>query len=441
MYLYRSSLFVTSMVILNLFTSCGSAHHTTEAKVDLSTLIEHSQVFNNHFTGFSLYDPVIHKTLYAYNDQKYFTPASNTKILTFYTALSFLPDPLPAFKYMIHGDSLIIKGMGDPTLLHPLWPQHPGLSFIINSDKRVFIVTDALQDEAMGDGWAWDDYSYYYQAEKSALPMYGNLIRIEYDSLAQSHKVFPAYFQGTWSNLTGKSSSNPYYRMQNDNDFRINVNRKTLTYIPFKTDAATINNLLSDTIHRSVRALWSAQVDPDSTWVLMPGVSADSVYAQMMKVSDNFIAEQLLLETGAYILDTLNTTKAIQYAKTHLFQNIPDPLQWVDGSGLSRYNLFTPRSIIYVLEQIYHKISEDRIKSIFPGGGVSGTLQTIYGAQTPYIYAKTGSLMNNYALSGYLFTKSGKILIFSFMHSNYTGSVMPIREEMQKTLEFVRDHY
>ena len=55
------------------------------------------------------------------------------------------------------------------------------------------------------------------------------------------------------------------------------------------------------------------------SWKMQYGVQNDSVFSQMMKVSDNFIAEQLLLLSYAYLTDTLNTSKMIAKAKSGLF--------------------------------------------------------------------------------------------------------------------------
>ena len=46
---------------------------------------DESPVFSKSFTGFALYDPAEGKMLHEYNSDKYFTPASNTKILTLFT--------------------------------------------------------------------------------------------------------------------------------------------------------------------------------------------------------------------------------------------------------------------------------------------------------------------------------------------------------------------
>jgi D-alanyl-D-alanine carboxypeptidase/D-alanyl-D-alanine-endopeptidase (penicillin-binding protein 4) len=64
-----------------------------------------------------------------------------------------------------------------------------------------------------------------------------------------------------------------------------------------------------------------------------------------------------------------------------------------------------------------------------------------YKADSPYIFGKTGSLSNNHCLSGYLITKSGKTLIFSFMNSNFVASTSDIRSNMQGILEYIRDNY
>ena len=88
------------------------------------------------------------------------------------------------------------------------------------------------------------------------------------------------------------------------------------------------------------------------------------------------------------------------------------------------------------------KNQESGEEQYFPVGGKSGTLKNWYsGNPKPYIHAKSGTLGNNYNLSGYLVTNSGKILIFSYMNNHYLHSNNAIKEKMQTTFEWLRDNY
>lgn len=438
----KSIAILYAVILGGLFSACSSSYKIRKTQAELNSILKGSPIFNNHFTGFILYDPVSKTTLADYNGTKNFTPASNTKILTLYTALSILPDSLPSFKYQLAGDQLIMKGMADPTLLNPLWPDHPGFKRIQEA-KQLTLVLNLMQDKALGEGWAWDDYTESYQAEKSDLPLYGNLVRFNYPKSGSKFEVYPPYFQHRWTDLSIVKGESKYNRSLNDNEFGLAKPDSNGTwYLPYKTDPHTIRRLLEDTLKHKVLLSWAENLDHLIKWKTAYGVQVDSVYAHMMKVSDNFIAEQLLLMCSSYLFDTLNTAKIIDYAKKNVFNSMLDSNQWVDGSGLSRYNLISPRSIVYVLDQIRNKMSWEKIQSTFPAGGVSGTIKNYYpGNGKPYVFAKTGSLSNNHALSGYIQTNSGKVLIFSFMHSNYTGSAAPIRSEMRKTLEFIRDSF
>ena len=160
-----------------------------------------------------------------------------------------------------------------------------------------------------------------------------------------------------------------------------------------------------------------------------------------MRNSDNFLAEQLMLVVAGTISDTLRTEIAITYAMDSLLSQLPDKPIWVDGSGLSRYNLFTPRSIVKVWELIYKMIPEERLFELIAVGGQSGTIEDWYESDPPYIFGKTGTLRNNHCLSGFLKTRKGKTLIFSFMHNNYTQSSSTIKAEMQKILWEVHENY
>jgi D-alanyl-D-alanine carboxypeptidase/D-alanyl-D-alanine-endopeptidase (penicillin-binding protein 4) len=142
-------------------------------------------------------------------------------------------------------------------------------------------------------------------------------------------------------------------------------------------------------------------------------------------------------------LDTLKTESAIKEIKENELATIANELLWYDGSGLSRYNIMTPNALVTVLEEIRNKIGDQGIKKIFPAGGVSGTIKNWYQGELnrPYIYAKTGTLRAVHCLSGYIYTDSGKTLIFSFMHNNFKGSSNPIKEKMNSLLQLIKAKY
>jgi D-alanyl-D-alanine carboxypeptidase/D-alanyl-D-alanine-endopeptidase (penicillin-binding protein 4) len=157
-----------------------------------------------------------------------------------------------------------------------------------------------------------------------------------------------------------------------------------------------------------------------------------------MHNSDNFFAEQTLLMASNEYLGYMSDEKMIDTILTSTLASLPQRPKWVDGSGLSRYNLATPASIVFLLNKMKNEFGLERLKEILPTGG-KGTLLNYFKTEAGYIFAKTGTLSNNCALSGFLITKKGKLLIFSVMNNNYITGATPIRRAVEKFLKQIRE--
>src|SRR5690606_17086705 len=105
------------------------------------------------------------------------------------------------------------------------------------------------------------------------------------------------------------------------------------------------------------------------------------------------------------------------------------------------YNLFTPRSIVMLLDKILEIVPQKRLFSLLATGGKSGNLKDYFKEEKPFIFAKTGTLSNNYCLSGFMLTKSGKLLIFSFMNNNYIIPEKVIKNEVALIIRNIYENY
>lgn len=390
-----------------------------------------SDFYSTQFTGFYLYDPITKEELYNYNGNKFFIPASNTKIFTLYTAMKMLNDSIPAFKYQLINDELHVQGTGDPTFLHPKYKNTRAVDFLKNNGSKLIFHWNNFDEESFLPGWTWDDFRKNYSPERSQFPIHENLVSISKNG--NSIKTFPTYFE----ELT-EIREMPEPRSFYDNKFYIS-NKKRSAKVPFIVNETVIEKSLSQILGKPVDMVKSPMAREAKVFYSQ---KSDDVYREMMENSDNFLAEHLLILASSTLPGKLSAAEIIAYAKQNLLKELKQQPEWFDGSGLSRYNLFTPQSFSQVLEKMYNEFPEERLFSIFPIGGKTGTIKNRYrDTMQPYIYAKTGTLSNNVTLSGYLKTKSGRTLIFSLMNNNSVKNLSWIRNENEKLLRIVRDHY
>ena len=404
-----------SVLIVFLFANCKT---TKLAKTFNKKIV--IPFYNNQFTGVYVYDISADKVLYNYNGEKYFTPASNTKIVTLFAGLTLLPDSIPAFKYAIDKDTLTIQSTGDPSFLHNYFKDSTALK-MAKKYAKVNLIVDNIKDKRFGPGWAWEDFDSYYSAERSAFPMYGNVITVKNED---SILVQPSSYQDKI-----KITDGFYGRKEFSNVFYFRKDRKAATEIPMIIDSTLIVNLWSHILPKKISIQKSTENIPSSIAYSIP---SDSLYRRMMEVSDNFLAEQILILASSTFSDTLSSSRVRKYLLENQLKDIKQQPRWVDGSGLSRYNLFTPMSFVEVLTKMYKTIPQERLFHLFPYKQFSAK---------KFIYAKTGSLGNNYNVSGFLITASGKVLAFSFMNNHFKKTNNEIRTQMQRMFEWLRDNY
>lgn len=423
-----------------LLSSCSTSKRIMPSFQSLDMAIDTSKAFSSGFAGVHITDLNTGEILFSRNASKYFTPASNTKIFTLYASIKYLGDSIPALKYVETDTSLTFWGTGDPTFMHTLFPESGTLDFLKSKSKtkKLFQSYGHSKVKPFGEGWAWDDYNDYYQPEISSFPAYGNVLTVKKDSLGISGK--PEFMM----NKTIMNASTKYVQRNKEfNQFVLPALLDTVkSYyqeIPYKDAELSNRQILESLLSVPVNPVYLPVSSDAKTYY---SISTDTVLRRMMQISDNMLAEHLLLLSGMAKYDTVSTEYAIKMVKENLMNDLIDAPQWVDGSGLSRYNMMTPRSITQLLKKMYQSSDEKRIFSMMAVGGVNGTIRNMFkNGDGPYVFAKTGSLFGVYTLSGYLITRTGRKLIFSFMNNNFSGPTSGVRRDVEKVLNAVRDMY
>ena len=384
-----------------------------------------------YFKGISVINAETGKPLIDFNGDKYFTPASNVKLFTLYAGWKTLQDSIASFDYVRTGDSLILRGTANPLFLSDSLDKK-ALQFLGNSHEKIYLKDNEIEEPVYGTGWSWDDYLYAYMPEKHIFPIYGNVVTVK--KMGDSVRVNPDFFKEK-IHLT---ESSRVIRDRDANEFYLRKsNDLTDRQVPFKTSNQLVADLLSNKLNRKVVLIKNDHVYDFKSF---KEVSYDTLYTRMMVNSDNFLAEQVMLRVGSVAIGEYSVKQAIQFSLEHYFSDIPHKPRWVDGSGLSRYNLFSPKNMSYLLKKMYDEIPREQLFAYLPQGGVNGTLKDNYIGQS-YIHAKSGTLSNNYALSGYVITKKGKVLIFSYMNNHFQGNSLQRKKEVSIFLKKLHESY
>ncbi|RAK65166.1 D-alanyl-D-alanine carboxypeptidase/D-alanyl-D-alanine-endopeptidase [Hymenobacter edaphi] len=406
--------------------------------------LDNSPILRQHHAGLQLADVATGEVLAAWHADKYFTPASTQKLLTLYAALRLLPDSVPALRYVVRGDTLLFRGTADPTFLHGDIPSTRAYQLLRRWPGPLGYAETPMADAKLGPGWSWDDYPYYFQPERGPFPVYGHTVRFYYRRPGQSTvAVRPAWFRAATQKAPPGAASPDHVRRE------LEANRYTwfpaprawVDEVPFRTDAALLLSLLRDTLKRDVQPVrW--RLRPGETAKTYYGLNVDSLLRRCIRVSDNFLAEQTLLLCSAQLgHDTLSIARTVQHVRRQgWLRTLPDSVAWVDGSGLSRQNLTTPRNQVALLLELHKLVPEARLFDLLAAGGRQGTLKRAYrDPKGLWFWGKTGTLTNNHNLCGYLRTRSGRLLAVSFMNNNHLAETSVIRREMERVLTLVRE--
>ena len=441
------------------------------------------------------------RVLFEENSEKLLRPASNMKLYTVATALDRLsPDyrfvtsayarARPDADGTIRGD-LIIFGRGDPSLAARF---NNGDYFKAINDLASRIAAagvkrvdgDIVGDESYfsgpqyGSGWEWEDLTWYYGAEISALTVNDNALDlfvkpgIRVGSLANittgppdplltiSNQVITSakgsrreisIFRGLGENRITISGSIP----MDDRGFTsgIGISHPALFFVYLLRSALLQKGVSitgrSRTTGGEEQTLLTAGTSitsgPNGSST-SPGASSQSeiatlqsppfslIAAQTLKPSQNLYTELILRTLGKlYPADNAAAAKltseeaGLEVVKSFLKSAgiRPESLVLSDGSGLSRNDMVTAEASVQLLTFMSRHRYADVFREALPIAGVDGTLRNRMKGTVAEnnVRAKTGSLSSAASLSGYVTTASGEKLVFSIMVNNFGSDLEP----------------
>lgn len=412
-------------------------------------------------------------TLFAYNAGKLMMPASNMKILTLAAAAeqfgwdhqfkTSLETTAPVQDGVLRGD-LFVRGGGDPTIstrgkrdqiVFDEWAAALRSAGITTVEGRIIGDDQAFEDQGVGPGWSWDYLEAGYAAPVGALQFNDNTADLRVSpGAAAGDAGGVALAPGSGLTVVNRVRTVP--PVTGGARGSVNVERRIdrpeveisgmlpLGAQPISRSVAVLNptlffvqSLKNALIARGITVTGDAVDIDDVAQELMPQADAvrrvlvmtpsaplHDVATVLMKVSQNQYAETFLKALGA-ARGGLGTTTAGRRAAAETFRawGIPDDGYVIsDGSGLSRYNYVAPSAITTILARMYEDPRHrDAFSATLPIAGKDGTISTRMRRSRAEgnAIAKTGSIANVRALSGYVKARNGETLAFAILANDF----------------------
>ena len=432
-----------------LIVSCQSSKNLRNIA---QKLVKDSTIQTGH-VGYCIYDLSANKMLTAYDADKLFIPASNTKLFTLYAGMKYLKDSLNGLFYKYSNDTLVVLPTGDPTLLSSDFSVHPVLDFFKKNTKTFVLLEPATTLNPYSKGWAWDDQQESFMTQRSAMPVYGNNLKLEWKKnndipenqfqyeLTTLNMRPPGYLLETKVDTSLKE--NKIERKPNSNVYTLTANNKSKSIefsVPIETFGLEAAMNILQSVSTPKATVKKNPYNNQEGFTPIRSQSSDSLFRIMMHRSDNFYAEQVLLMAGNEMNTGFEEEKTIGALLEGDLKDIPQKPRWVDGSGLSRYNLFSPKDMVFIIQKLINEFGIERITNILPTGG-AGTLKNMFLTDKGFVFAKTGSMGNTYCLSGLMKTVKGKTLLFSIMTNNFSGKTADVKKPIEQLLHDIRMKY
>lgn len=403
--------------------------------------------------------------LYEKNADQLFIPASTAKIFTAGAALSQL-GPEYTFETRLLTDgkikrkilegNLYIQGSGDPSLtlqdLEALVLQLR-LSQVTEIDGDLIVDNFAFDEFAKGPGWMWDDFNGKSFCQMNALSVNHNLIHIWVQpstAIATAPKVF-AYPKTGFITIENcaitdeKKETLSVERMLGKNTIRvkgeIGVKSALKCYeIPLKGPHLYAGTLLKTALQKAgitCKGKIKIRKTPVQAEELTVHKSQPlaTLLKTMLKDSDNLYADNFFKVLGSiYAREQGSWKNGSMAVKAHLEKEAGLPLQdmvLLDGSGISRYNLVSPRILTnYLLWAHNSSPFSHEFLSALSLAGRDGTLKKRFCSGTP-LRGKTGTMSGVTTLCGFVDTQEGETLAFTVMASGFTEKTARYKHELE----------
>ena len=439
-------------------------------------LISASPVARNAFWGIEVRDLKTNAILFRLNEERFFVPASNTKLFTTALALTRLgagfqvrtlvtSNAEPNAQGLITGDLSLI-GAGDANLsgrpipydpegskLDPLTAMRDLASQLyargIRSISGGVIGDDtAFEYEPYPPGWSVDDPVTSDGAPVSALAVCDNTISL---TVTPTQITFaPAVPVFTVDNRVAVGTAHEIHIARDPGSTTLRL----WGTMP-STDTGETNLLAVDDPARYaalalIAALREAGITvageamarhryagteyvPQNATALAshgsPALLEDLRITD--KVSQNLHAEMLLRQVGHG--SRKEGLKAMEDFAAEAGLDSKS-FSFTDGSGLSRLNVVTPHALVQLLAYMARTPLAVDFASLLPVSGMDGSLRLRFANSRAKgrVFAKTGSLSHTSALSGYAVRRNGRTLAFSILANNYNGSTAEVRSVIDR---------
>lgn len=465
-------LFVIIILLLNYLSAqnainIDSLKNNTSKKNNLSELrtelddIFSDPNFSNAFWGVSIQSLKTGEIFYKLNSDKLFKPASLLKLFTTSNGLLLLGS-----RYQYHTEffidgaisngmldgNLIIVGNGDPTItIEDSFIQwidslnHKGIYLI---KGNVIVIDRNFRQDKYGVGWLAEYMDNWFAPPSGAFCLNKNAIEIIIKP-TQIHQPAQISFTTEFiddyeviNNIitsTINSSLNVVVNRMGNNIIELTGNIPVTAapytvYIPVNNASQYfVNTFYESLIDEGVEITGSAlrldEYDKNyDTENIIPLFTYKSdhllnVVSEINKKSDNLLSEQLLKTIGYELYGYGSASNGINAVK-ELMKGMginPNNFIMVDGSGLSSYNLVTPKQIVNLLAYMYRSTEFDSFYKSLAIAGYDGTLfdrMKRTKAENNF-RGKSAFLENTRGLAGYIRTAEGEPLALALIVNNF----------------------